>query len=230
MFELEVALRFVEAHFAHASLAVVGGSTAAGTRTQSSDIDILIIGPATMFAENIDSLAAYIEHEGFGFEVFAYVPNAFEAWSAQGLADYVPVLQDLLLNGIVVRGEAQAAELRDHWRPIIERGPHVEQHAIDLRRYMATDLLDDLIDATDAFERRLLADALFSSLAEIMLLANGQWLGRGKWLSRRLFAWEFSRADALAEPLVASDYAGFIVAAEAELSRLGGRVKAGFIR
>ncbi len=95
---------------------------------------------------------------------------------------------------------------------------------------MITDLLDDLRDATDVLEQRVIAGTLFERIAELMLL-DGWTLGRdGKWLPRRLRDLSQERADLLSTPLLADDLAGFADRVEAELERAGGRVQAGFVR
>jgi predicted nucleotidyltransferase len=230
MKEMPLVHRFLAARFPAAAIAVVGGSTARGTRTPSSDIDLLIVGPSEMFDTETTSLATFSSFEGEGFEVFAYTPEAFEWWAEHDLRDFRPVLQDILLEGTVARGQAAVDALRDRWRPIVAEGPQVDAHLIDMRRYVVTDLLDDLADATDPLEQRVLAHALFTQLGELMLLTDGRWLGGGKWLVRRLREWNAARTDELARPLLDEDHVAFVRAATVELDRLGGRVQVDFVR
>lgn len=63
-----------------------------------------------------------------------------------------------------------------------------------------------------------------------MLLADGQWIGSGKWLPRRLRAWSSERTEQLSAPLLAGDIPGFAARVGEELERAGGRVQAGFER
>lgn len=221
---------FLDAHFPSATIAVVGGSTAAGRRTATSDIDLLVIGPVEMLADDRDALATFIEFEGEGFEVFAYSPDAFERWVENDLDSFRPVLLDILLRGVAVRSSPQLAPLRERWSGVLEQGPTVDAHDLDLRRYMLTDVLDDLADATDALETRVLADRVFTGIAELLLLSHGRWLGAGKWLVRRLREWDTARCDALSEPLLVGDMPRFLEAVERELDAVGGRMQAGFTR
>ncbi|WP_419817916.1 nucleotidyltransferase domain-containing protein [Glaciibacter flavus] len=222
--------RFLETYFPAAEIAVVAGSTAAGNRTATSDIDLLVIGPAEMFEADRDALATFIEFGGEGFEVFAYSPDAFDRWARHDLADYRPVLLDMLANGIAVRSSPDLPDLRTRWTDALNRGPVIDEHQLALRRYVLTDVLDDLADATDALERRTLADEAFRHLAELLLLQHRRWLGSGKWLARRLRQWDAERCNALAAPLLADDVPRFLEIAQGELSSLGGRVQAGFVR
>ncbi|MGA7148326.1 MAG: nucleotidyltransferase domain-containing protein, partial [Microbacterium sp.] len=58
---VDLAQRFVTAHFPGASSAIVGGSTSSGTRTPTSDIDLLVLGEA-MFDDCRSSLAATYQY------------------------------------------------------------------------------------------------------------------------------------------------------------------------
>lgn len=229
MEHLEIAERFVAAHFPASSIAVVAGSTARGTRTASSDVDLLVIGDA-VFDDGRSSLAAGFDFEGEFFEVFAYTPAGFVEWAERGLAQYRPVIVQMLVEGVELRGGAELASFRAGWSPVLGAGPVVDAHELDLRRYMITDLLDDLRDARDPLEQRVLAALLFERTAELMLLSEGRWIGAGKYLPRRLRELSPARTDALAEPLLHGDLVAFGVRVERELNAAGGRVQAGFVR
>ncbi|MBE1577247.1 hypothetical protein ACFORH_08715 [Amycolatopsis roodepoortensis] len=54
------------------------------------------------------------------------------------------------------------------------------------RRYLLTDLLDDLDGAGDPDELVFIADRLLIAVAELVLLTGGRWRSHGKWLLRRL--------------------------------------------
>lgn len=230
MAELGKIERFLQARFAAASIAVVGGSTARGTRTATSDIDLLIVGPGEMFEPGRDSVAAAYEFDGERFEVFAYTSEALDWWLQHDLVDLRPVLHDILLTGIDVRVTSELDALRARWRPLVDHGPQINDHQLALRRYAITDLLDDLNDTTNPLEGRIVAHDLFTRLGELMLLSYGHWLGSGKWLVRRLRDWDAERTDALAAPLLAGNIRAFVAAAEFELAQLGGRVDGDFVR
>lgn len=229
MEHLEIAERFVSAHFPGSSIAVVAGSTARGTRTATSDIDLLVIGDA-MFDGDQRSLAAGFEFEGEFFEVFAYTPAGFAEWARRGVAQYRPVIAHMLVEGVELRGGAELASFRDTWSRTLAAGPTVDAHELDFRRYVITELLDDLRDAGDPLERHMLAARLFEKTAELMLLSGGRWIGAGKYLPRRLRELSAARTDALAEPLLRGDLVAFAERIERELDAAGGRVQAGFVR
>jgi predicted nucleotidyltransferase len=225
-----VALRFVEKFFPAATVAVVAGSTARGTRTATSDIDLLLVGPAEMFGDDKDSVAATYEFEGEIIEVFAYTLEGFERWARAGVREHRPVIVDMLQAGVPVRSEAPYQHLRVRWEPIMRLGPAPDAHELDLLRYAVTDLLDDLADATDPLEARLIASALFEKTSVLLLLAHHRWIGTGKYLARRLREWDAGRAEKLSAPFIHSDWSLFMDAVVAELDQLGGRLQAGFTR
>ncbi|MEL5989697.1 nucleotidyltransferase domain-containing protein [Microbacterium phosphatis] len=225
---LAVAERFVSQHFPGASTAVVAGSTARGDRTATSDIDLLLIGDRT-FGDERTSLAATYAFEGEILEVFAYTDDDFDQWARRGVDSHRPVLLDMLLRGVAVRDEGLES-LRARWRPVVEAGPTTTPQELSLRRYIVTDLLDDLRDATDPIERQVVASLLYERLAELILLAGGRWIAAGKHLPRHLRRLDADRALRLGDPLARGDIREFLTAAEAELERFGGRLQAGFTR
>ena len=209
---------------------LLAGSTARGERTATSDIDLLVLGPAAMFEAGRESLAATSAFEGEVFEVFAYTPEAFTGWIEKDLAAHRPLLLNLLLDGRAVREGPLLDELRARWAPVRDAGPRVDPHELDVRRYIVTDVLDDLRDVTDPLERHVLEALLFDRLGQLLLLHHGRWLATGKHLPRALRSWDPDRTARLADPLLSGDSAAFLTAAEAELDALGGRLQAGFVR
>lgn len=224
-----IAERFIATHFPGASLGVIGGSTAAGARTATSDIDLLVIGDR-IFTDERTSLAASYDFEGELFEVFAYTPAGFEEWGERGLREFRPVIVDMLTSGCPVRDDGTYEAMRARWAVAYADGPIVADHQLALRRYVITDLIDDLADATDPIERHVIGATLYERLAELILLHSGRWIGAGKNLPRRLRALDADRAEALGSHLVAGDYSAFNELALRELEALGGRVNAGFVR
>jgi hypothetical protein len=106
----------------------------------------------------------------------------------------------------------------------------IDQRALDVRRYLVSALLDDVSDAKDAGERCILLADAFTSLAELLLLAHGCWLGSGKWLMRRLREWDEGVAQRLSTALVTGDVPSFVQHADELLVPLGGRLQAGLVR
>lgn len=221
--------RFTEEMFPGAEIAVIGGSTARGTRTRTSDIDLLLIGDE-IFADGQPSLAGAWEYDGEVFEVFAYPQDAYSEWARRGITQYRPVIVHLLVEGQEVRGGDALTRLREKWRASLAKGPTVGAHELAMRRYAITDLIDDLRDGTEPLEQNVVAWNLFEKIAELMLLAEERWIGTGKYLPRRLRELSPGRTEQLTSPLLQGDLVAFADRVEQELTRAGGRVHAGFVR
>lgn len=229
MDHLAAAERFVAERFPRATTAIVAGSTARGERTTTSDIDLLLLGD-DLFSGDATSQASTHVVDGEIFEVFAYTADGFAEWAGRGMAQHRPVIVHMLLEGTPIRRDRLLEELRAHWAPLIEAGPTLTDAESRFRRYVITDVLDDLRDAQDPLEQRVEASLLFERTAELMLLAAGRWIATGKWLPRRLRALDDVRAELLSAPLLAGDFDLFAARVEAELARAGGRVQDGFVR
>ena len=228
---VELAERFIEERFPAAEIAVIGGSTASGTRTPTSDIDLLVIGDEIFDeGESRSSLAGSWEYAGEVFEVFAYTHGAYSEWARGGVAQYRPVIVHMLVEGKEVRGGEALNRLRAEWSATLIDGPSISEHEHAMRRYAITDLIDDLRDATDELERNTVAWNLFEKTAELMLISDRRWIGTGKYLPRRLRELSPSRTESLTSPLVQGDLSAFADRVEIELTRAGGRVHAGFVR
>lgn len=225
-----VAERFIAARYPRASVAVIGGSTARGERTATSDIDLLLLGDEIFDEAGKTSEASTHAFDGEIFEVFAYTSEGFTTWAERGVAQHRPVIVHMLVEGTAIRDDGTLLARRGTWQEIIDAGPVLSPDESALRRYVISDLLDDLHDASDPLEKQVLASLLFERTAELMLLAERRWIGAGKWLPRRLREMSRERAELLAEPLLADDLTLFAARVEEELRRVGGRVQAGFVR
>lgn len=225
-----VAERFVAARYPGADVAIVAGSTARRERTPTSDIDLLLLGDGLFDAEDQTSEASTHEFEGEIFEVFAYTPAGFDEWADRGVAQHRPVTVHMLVEGTAIRDDGRLAALRRRWQTVLDRGPALSAQESAFRRYVITDVLDDLRDAADPLEQHIEAFILFERIAELMLLREGRWIATGKWLPRRLRNLSNERAELLSTPLLDRDYATFAARVEDELDRAGGRVQSGFVR
>lgn len=230
MDHLAVAERFVAARYPRADAAIVAGSTARRERTATSDIDLLLLGDELFDAEEQTSEASTQEFEGEIFEVFAYTPTGFDEWADRGVAQHRPVTVHMLVEGTAVRDDGRLAALRRRWQSVLDTGPSLSAKESAFRRYVVTDVLDDLQDASDPLEQHVEASILFERIAELMLLSEGRWIATGKWLPRRLRDLSPERAELLSTPLLDRDYATFAARVEDELDRAGGRVQSGFVR
>jgi hypothetical protein len=223
------ALRYAAQHYPSADLVVVAGSSAQ-VRRPRSDIDLLVIGPRAMFREGLSEAAHTELFESELFEVFASTPDAFREHAYAGVARFRPVSSQMLLDGVVVLSTGRADDLLDWTRTLLSVGPRPSEADLAQRRYSVTSTLDDLLDAEDPLERVVLASTLFERLAEFLLLADGRWIGSGRWLLRRLMQWNEGYARELGSALVAGDVSALERLTIAGLAPHGGRLMAGHVR
>ncbi|WP_285114399.1 nucleotidyltransferase domain-containing protein [Leifsonia sp. fls2-241-R2A-40a] len=233
----EVALRFCDAVYPGATTVILGGSSSTGRRTATSDIDLLLIGPPSALAhagadgaESPRSEARVAHRFGERFDAFAYTAEGFRDWSERDFASLRPVLPFLLTEGHPLRVGSEYDELYRWSADRLELGPQQTAHQLELRRYAITDLIDDLMDATEPLAAAAIRADLFRDLAQLALLASNSWLGSGKWLARRLSAADPLSAEALREFARTPDQTEAAERASRLLDRLGGRVDGDLVR
>ena len=230
----EAALSFCDAEYPEATTVILGGSSSTGRRTQTSDIDILLIAPASTFAGrsggSLLAEARVAHRDGERFDVFAYTVEAYREWAERDLASLRPVLPTLLTEGMPLRAGEEFAELHRWSSDRLAPGPRLSAHQLALRRYALTDLIDDLMDAAEELAAATIRAYLLRGLGELALLSAGAWLGSGKWLARRLRVADPDAATALAAFARERDDRAAARLASDLLARLGGRVDTDFVR
>ncbi|RDV45251.1 hypothetical protein DOE76_08305 [Leifsonia sp. ku-ls] len=228
-----VALRFCDAEYRGATTVVLGGSSSTGRRTATSDIDLLVIAPASTFGATArdDHGEARVAHrDGERLDVFAYTVAGFRVWAERDFASLRPVLPFLLTEGTPLRTGDEFDALRRWSAERLEVGPQPAAPQLELRRYAITDLIDDLADASDPLTIAAIHADLLRALGELATLAAGGWLGSGKWLARRLRAVDPAAAELLEAFAGEPDPARAAAAASRMLDGLGGRVDTDFTR
>ncbi len=223
------AVAYARRHHPLADLVVVGGS-AARTRRQRSDIDLLVLGPAAMFPPGGDEAAHTDRWRGELFEVFACTEEAFRRHQVAGAARFRPVSGFLLVDGVVVVDRGRCGELIAWTRDLLAAGPTVPATELAQRRYGVTNTLDDLLDAEDPAEAALLAGLLVHRLGELVLLANGRWIASGRHLLVRLHDLHPDFAEALGRALADRDVGALESLTLDALAPLGGRLMEGHVR
>ncbi|WP_074260437.1 hypothetical protein [Agromyces cerinus] len=225
---LEVARRYLAAEHPAASAAVLAGSVAAGTSTSTSDLDIAIY-----YTDRIANSAVTLERDGWLIETFLYDPTSLNEWFDREAMQRRPVAIDMWMRGVPLVGSDTLTALQQRARARFDLGPEplsVSESA-ELR-YQLTAAVDDLAGVGDAAEEYAIASRVFENTASLLLLTNGQWLGFGKWLIRRLQHLDDANAHALVEWARDPHRTGRMLVGLAErvLDRAGGRLQAGHAR
>lgn len=179
---VSAARAFVAEWHPDADAAILGGSTAQGRSTPTSDLDVVVLYP--------DGGANYAEttrYRGWIVEAFVHTPASLVLWYERERAAGCAVLGDLCAWGILLTDKGPGEAWRRDARLYMERGPApLSEQERDLRRYELSSSLDDLRGSTLRAESFAAAAEVFRQSAELLLLQHGMWLGKGKWGIRRL--------------------------------------------
>jgi predicted nucleotidyltransferase len=222
----EAARDFVTRRFPDARLAFLGGSTATGTATPTSDLDVFVLLP-----EAQDDVG-YVEtttHGGWLVEAFVYGEAAAERWLERGREQRRPVLDSLIASGsaLIESDLADAWAARSH--DVLAAGPTTpDSSEIELRRYVVSGLVDDLDGATDRAEELVIMATAFREAGELVLLLERAWLGSGKWLVRNLRGVDDRGLVSWAEG--ARDGAELAAICRRVLDAAGGYLQDGYVR
>lgn len=179
-----VALRFVEQHHPASLAAVLGGSVAAGRATKTSDLDV-----ALLYENAAVNYTETVRFEGWLVEAFAHSRTSLIGWFDQESAQRCPVIANIWADGLTLRDEGPLSEIRSIAGTSLEAGPSVlTPGELDERRYQLSAALDDLTGSTSPAELYATELDVFQQTTELLLLLRGSWLGKAKWLVRRLEA------------------------------------------
>jgi hypothetical protein len=182
--EVTVARRLVAERHPQARAAWLGGSVAAGTQTETSDLDITVLlsGPPAPYrhSETID---------GWPVEWFVQTEESLLGFCDDDRTRRRRPTTMRLVGSAIVLVDADGSGLRlQHALHEMDRQgpPPISFSELENQRYAVTDLLADLTGAQSDDERLTVAAALVWAAADLLLAVNGRWSGSGKWLMREL--------------------------------------------
>lgn len=113
---------------------------------------------------------------------------------------------------------------------MLRNGPGEAPHdEVRLRAYSLSALVDDLSDTSPQAERFVLSTCAWNEAAELALLLNQHWLGKGKWLLRELAAAK-DQFGLVGWARSEGDIEGLLRSCRAVLQAAGGYHQVGFIR
>ncbi|MGW8777214.1 nucleotidyltransferase domain-containing protein [Streptomyces sp. NPDC055796] len=222
------ARELVRDRFPAARAAFLAGSVLTDRRTPTSDLDIVVLldGPPAPCRESL-------VHRGWPVELFVQTEAVWHGFADQETAKRNSPLLAMCADGmLLVDADGLGASLREEARKRWAAGPPpLSDRERDHRRYMLTDLLDDLRGCADPAERVYLVAHMLQRASELVLLVGGHWLGRGKWLSRRLAAADPGLHGALSEAAaraIAGDATAFAAVVAEVLDLAGGPLWDGY--
>ncbi|MFB7665365.1 nucleotidyltransferase domain-containing protein [Kitasatospora sp. NPDC056138] len=225
---VEAAYALVRERFPEAVAAFLGGSTARGQGTATSDLDVVVIlpEPAEVYRETV-------AWAGRPAELFVHTAASIRTMFDWDRANGAPIMSFMCAHGVVLLDlDGTAGRIRAQAARTIADGPLPPDPAVlAAKRYLVTDLRDDLLDCTDPDELLAVATALLDGAADLLAVGTGHWHGRGKWLPRWLRAADPALAGALLTGcrtlLGGGPRAPFADAVAAVLDRVGGPLREG---
>lgn len=180
---IDAAQQVVTDRFPNATAAFLAGSVLTSRRTETSDLDIVVVlpGPPAPFRETL-------RVHGWVVELFVQTPSSMEYYWNLEAEGWRSILLRMCVDGHILMSEGTAAaDIQAEARKRLTAGPPpVPEEKLLWLRYSITDLLDDLRGATDSAELAFISSALLNSTGELLLLSNNRWLGAGKSLARHL--------------------------------------------
>jgi hypothetical protein len=193
-----------------------------GEGKSTSDVDLVVVFDRLDVAWRESFMDDHLP-----FEAFVHDPETLSWFFENDMALGYPIIIHMVASGhILGRDVERAKACQTHARKLLDDGaPSLSAIKLDALRYQITDLVGDLRDERSAEDIRAIAAQLYQPLADLMLLTRGQWSGKGKWIPRRLRAFDeelfdgFDRSFTLA---MAGDVKRLIEFADAELARTGG--------
>jgi hypothetical protein len=148
-----------------------------------SDLDIVVIlsGPPAPFRETA-------EFDSWVVELFCHTLESFIAFAENETAVRRSPLLHMFGEGVLLfdqdgvgRRTQKEASARLQAGP-----PPLSTKELEDRRYLITDLLDDLIGSSDHAESIFIANRLLTAVSELILAMQRCWQSNGKWLLRRV--------------------------------------------
>lgn len=230
MHPLDVARAVVRERHPEARAAFLGGSVLTSRRTETSDLDIVVLlaGPPAPYRESL-------HRAGWPVELFVHTEDSWHGFVQREVAARRSPLLWMCAEGTLLFdadgiGERLAAEARNR---ASAGPPEPKAEELEDRRYALTDLLDDLAGSTDESEKLFIVTELARRTGELALLTNGSWLGGGKWLGRRLDdcvpGLARSLNDSVQQALVGHTRP-LVVLVDEVLNQAGGRLWGGYRR
>ncbi len=227
---IDVAKRALREHYPDALGGFVAGSITRGEGTPTSDIDLIVIHDDTFENPHRKSLIV----DDWPVEFLVQNPKSVRHFLDWDISRGTGTLAHMMAAGIPIPESNEVLlDYKKVAQKIVDAGPSaLDKKELDDRRYMLTDALDDLADATETAERNIILALLQTQSADFFLRANGQWSGTGKLLAKRFraFAPDLFRqwATAFEVAFAGKDASGVSKVIDAILAPVGGRLWAGY--
>jgi hypothetical protein len=181
---LEAAHAIWSLRYSDADVVLAAGSIMRGEATPYSDLDLVVV------YHNLP--CAYRESftfRGLPVEAFVHDPETLEYFSVEmDRASGIPALPQMVVEGHEIPNPTDLSRmLKARAAALINAGPPpLDSESERRRRYMVTDVLDDLRRWRSREELLASGARLFEELADYHLRSSGYWSARGKAILRAL--------------------------------------------
>ncbi|GHO89211.1 nucleotidyltransferase domain-containing protein [Dictyobacter formicarum] len=225
----QAAQALIDEKFPACDAAFVGGSVIRGEGTKTSDLDIVVITHTvnTAYRESFC-------YAGWPVELFVNTPQSYLEFFASDKQSRKPALPRMCAEGIILQNrDGIAQRIKTEAQQLLAAGPEPLNTAqLDRLRYSLTDALDDLEGSQDRGESYFIANSVAVRACDLLLGAQNQWIGHGKWVLRALRNFDPNQAEQLTRALEAyyqhGDKQALITFADDILKPLGGRLFDGY--
>jgi len=225
---VEAAKRFIKEKFPDCQAALLAGSVVRGEETETSDLDIVV------FNQKVESAyrESFIEY-GWPIEVFVHNLTSYVGFFKSDCERARPSLPRMVSEGIILFDSGVVSLIKEEANELLKKGPEVWSiKTIEMKRYMMTDALYDLIGSTNHAEELFIANTLADAIHEFVLRTNVQWIGASKWIVRALNQFDKNFARKFVQAFDAFYKTGYkdaiIDLADEVLNPYGGRLFEGY--
>ncbi|WNQ13346.1 nucleotidyltransferase domain-containing protein [Paenibacillus aurantius] len=179
---LAAAGRFVQHFYPDSRIVILGGSTASGRASASSDLDLVIIDDTQETSHIV-----YRQWEDFPVDALVLKGTDLPAALRRGIETGNPILQRICAEGWVLRDDGTAGSLIRECAEDLACGPMpYAEEEIALIRYEIHDFLTDLQSGRCREEELFIVHQLTALVSGLLLRGGGHWSGDGKWQYRSL--------------------------------------------
>ena len=188
-----IAQQFIVSHYPESDIVWVGGSAVYGNLTTESDIDLIIIDET-----ETPRLECY-HFLGWKIEAFIYTALSLEIEFQTARYRGMPTIIKMCAEGLLIEDKkGDGKEFQREARILYEQGPQLwGEDKINEARYQITDFLSDFRSSEDFEESLFILNKLINTITELILRADGNWVGEGKWVARNLKSYDEDLCDKL---------------------------------
>lgn len=141
-----------------------------------------------VFDDKVESAyrESFIDHN-WPIEVFVHNFTSYKDYFKSDRERARPSLPRMVSEGIIIVDSGVVRAIKDEADELLKVGPALwDKDTIATKRYMLTDVLEDLIGSTNRAEDIFIANTLANAIHEFILRTNGRWVGESKWVVRAL--------------------------------------------